>query len=194
MVDALITHEAGEEADNHIGALATVRELEINCQEDFDFASRLVQLAKVNLKRIDARRTAITKPLLQSKRAVDELFAPALGALNEIERILKGKLGAYSIATTQASAAAMASTALVYAAGGTPTEVIPEPAAARGISVKTSWSFEVVDPEAVPREYCSPDPDKIEAGIWYADTPHTPPRPIPGLRFFLKADVTVRQK
>lgn len=78
------------------------------------------------------------------------------------------------------------------AAGEVPTDVIPEPAHVKGVSVRSKWAFEIMDPDAVPRELCSPDDKKIDAAIAYADTEHTPPQPIPGVRFYLRQDVRVR--
>lgn len=187
-----IEGEALTEASNHAGTLAMIRGLDITSTEDFEFASELVKRAKANHKRLDERRTAITKPLLASKRQVDELFAPALTALKEIERALKEKIGTYTLQQTGAVVQAMQDTAAAYAAGGTPTEAIPELPTAKGITVRASWDFEIVNPAEVPRELCSPDPAKIQQAIWYADTPHTAPRAIPGIVFKLRANVTVR--
>lgn len=188
----LIAQEAEQEASTHTGTLAMVQGLDITSQGDYEFASELVRKAKAAHKRLDERRTAITKPLLASKRKVDDLFAPSLSALKEIERVLKEKIGAYAVQQTQAAATAMVTTAAVYAAGGTPTEAIPEIPTAPGISTAIYWDFEIVNPAEVPRELCSPDPEKIQRAIWYADTPHTEPRHIPGVVFKLRADVTAR--
>lgn len=185
--------EASTEAGLHAGSLEMVRSLDIDNADDFAFAGELIKCAKANCKRLDERRTAITKPLLASKRQIDDLFSPALNALKEIEQVLKGKIGAYTLKQTVALAQAMQVSAATYAAGGTPTDIIPEVATTKGVSTKVSWDFEVVNPDLVPREFCTPDRTKIAQAIWYADSPHKPPQPIPGVVFNLRTSVTVRQ-
>jgi hypothetical protein len=86
----------------------------------------------------------------------------------------------------------MLASAAQYAAGGIPTEIIPAPAEAEGVTVKHLWEPRIVDESKVPREYCSPDLDKIKKAIWYANT-DTPPRPIPGVEFIPAQRVTVRR-
>ncbi len=194
MVDAAIVAEVGAETKDYEWSLSTVRALEIKVPADFDLASDLAKDARTNWKRLDERRTAITKPLLASKAQVDALFKPALSALKAIEDELKAKIGAYTSAPREAAREAMAESAEQYAAGETPTAIIPEAPHAKGVSVTEYWDFEVTDPALVPREYCSPDPAKIKAGIWYANTPKTPPRPIPGVTFALKTQTVVRVK
>jgi hypothetical protein len=191
---ALAAAEATGEAARARDALVMVKGLNLVTEEDFTFAADLVKLAHDNIKRLDKRRTAITKPILDAKRAVDGLFKPALDVLNEIKAVLEGKIGAHVRAQQEAQVLAMNTQAAAFAAGQTPTEPIPEVPEAKGVSVKSRWVADVVDPEAVPRELCSPDPEKIARAIWYADTPHTPPRPIPGLTFRLETDVTVRTR
>lgn len=171
--------------------LETVKHLEIATSEDFEYASQLARGARTNWKRLDERRQTITKPILASKRGVDALFKPALDALAEIQRILEGKIGTYVSVQRAAATEAMTRTAETFAAGGTPTEPIPEVPHAAGIRVSEVWDFEVINPAEVPREYCSPDPVLIRAAIWYADTPRTAPRPIPGVAFKLWVDTTV---
>jgi hypothetical protein len=193
MDTAEISREAETEAAEYQDALTTVRRLEIITEIDFSYAGDLVKHAHANWKRLEERRTEITKPMLASKRKVDDLFKPALTALAEIQSTLKGKIAAYTEAQRAAQIQAMHSSADVFAAGGTPTEAIPEVPTVKGVSVGRSyWVADVVDPDAVPRELCSPDPDKIAKAIWYADTAKTPPRPIPGIAFRLQTDVRIR--
>lgn len=191
---AKVTAEARDEATEFAKHLRTVQALEIVTSEDFAIAADMVKGARSHWKRLDERRKAITKPILDSKKKVDELFDPALDALKEIETVLKRKIGEYTKAQEAAQIAAMQASASEYQAGGTPTAIIPEVSRAKGVSVNSVWDFEITDPERVPRHLCSPDPAKIKAEIWYADTPRTPPRNIPGITFRLRTDVIVRVK
>lgn len=161
-------------------------------QATLDQAGTLVKSAKERWKDLETKRTSITKPLLEAKRGVDQLFKPVLDQYAEAEQVLKAKIGAYAAQREAERAAAMQASAAEYQAGGTPTEMIPEPPKTAGITTRQLWDFTVELPDLVPRELCSPDPDKIKAAIWYADSPHTPPQPIAGVKFFLRDQVTVR--
>jgi len=188
-----IQHEATNAATRYLSTLETVRSLTISDDSDFEFVGGLLKDAASSWKTLEARRTEITQPMLAAKRRVDDLFKPALDSLKEIQRLLKEKIAAYTEAQRAAQVEAMHASAAQFVAGETPTAAIVEVAEVKGVSVGRSyWVAEVEDADLVPRELCSPDPAKIERAIWYADTPQTPPRPIPGLRFRLKTDVTVR--
>ncbi len=186
--------EAARETQEAQWCLERVKALEILTPEDFTLAAELAKGARANWKRLDERRTAITKPILDSKRRVDDLFKPALVALKEIEDTLKDKIGAYTSSQRKAQEAEMMTSAAEHQAGGMPTFEIREVPTAKGVSVQEHWDFEIVNPDLVPREYCSPDPAKIRAAIWYADTPRNPPRPIPGIEFKSKIATVVRVK
>jgi len=194
MVDAAITKDIGAEAKDYDECLTTVKALTIESPADFEFASELVKNARANWKRLEARRTALTKPLNAAKRGIDDLFKRPLETLKAIEDTLKDKIGAYTTAEREKQREALDASAAQYAAGQVPTVPIAEVPHAQGISVSETWDFEIENPAEVPREYCSPDPDKIKQVIWYADTPRTAPRPIPGIRFFLKTSTVVRVK
>lgn len=187
-----ITKEANEEATEYKGALETAKRLTIETPEDFAFVADLARNAKANWNRLEARRTDITKPLLASKRKVDDLFKPALNALAEIERLLKDKIAGYTEAQRALQVAAMNASAMAFAAGETPTEAIPEVQEIKGVSVSRSyWVADIVQPDLVPRGLCSPDRTKIANEIYMVD-PRTPPPPIPGLTFRIQTDVTLR--
>jgi hypothetical protein len=187
-----LTAEVKTEITNWSECLAMAKTLQIESIEDFERASEFVKAARSQWKRVDERRQAITKPMLDAKRGVDKLFEPILALLKSIETELKAKIGAFTQKQEAAQIQAMQLSAAQYAAGGTPTAIIPEVPHAKGVSVKSVWRFRVTEPDRVPRHLCSPDPTKIEAEIWYADTPKTPPRPIPGIEFELETDVVVR--
>lgn len=173
-------------------SLELIKDMPLITQEDFDWFTDLVKDVSAKYKALEELRKSLTKPILESKANVDNRFKPVLGALEALEKLLKDKIAGYTLAQQKARVEVMQASAALYQAGGTPTAIIPEPAQAKGITVRELWDFEVVDENALPREYMTPDPKKIRKAIWYADTPKTPPRPIPGVRFFLKSSVTVR--
>jgi hypothetical protein len=185
--------EMAPEQVKALAALAWLRDtFQIVDQDTLDKAGELVKAAKGRWKELEEKRTAITKPLNEAKRGVDKLFKPVLDLYAEAEGILKTKIGAYAAQVEIQRAEIMTASALEHAAGGTPTEAIPEPAKTQGVSTRQVWDFRVDDPDLVPRELCSPDPEKIRKAIWYVDTAKRPPQSIPGLSFFLQSHVTVR--
>lgn len=194
MTDTLTTaqQEVSAEQGQIKNSLDFVATFMITSAEDFTFAGECVRDAKANWKRLEARRTAITGPLNAALASVNDLFRAPLASLAQIERVLKGKIGAYTAAQEAERSAVMNRSAAHFAAGGTPTEIIPVRPETPGVSVKAQWDYEIEDPDLVPREYCSPDVKKLNARVAMADTARTPPRPIPGLRFFLHQAVRVR--
>jgi hypothetical protein len=143
-------------------------------------------------REIEEKRKTITTPLLAAKNATDALFRPTLDAVARIKRHYEQEIARYDLAREQARAAALVESAAAIARKEVPTEPIPEPVHVDKTSVRHVWEPEIVDADAVPREYCSPDLAKIKAAIWYADTPHKPPHDMPGVRFVLKSIVVVR--
>lgn len=185
--------EIAQERSEIDNVLAFVRDLVISNDEDFKFASDTLKGANRNWKRLEERRTAVTKPILTAKRGVDILFKPALDGLSEIDKVLRSKIGEYTAKKESERIAVMQASAAVFREGGTPTEIIPERPEASGVSVKAVWTWEVLDAAEVPREFCSPDEAKIQASRdWSAYNEQFPPPPIPGIRFFQRQTVRVR--
>lgn len=188
---AIPTHEQAAlaaEAAKYTAALDLLRELTITSKEGADFANDRLHAIKAQAKEYEARRTSVTKPLLDVKRTIDDWFRPVATALAGAEQILKGKIADYTRRTEDDQRAAM----LAVAAGDpTALALTAPPVPLAGINVRTVWDAEIADPDAVPRELCSPDLAKIKQAIWYADT-DAEPRPIPGVRFVRKDRVTVR--
>ncbi len=176
------------EAAGNADALAPLEALEITSAADLAFAGELLTSAKSRWKELEEKRTAITRPINEAKRQVDALFAPAQEPLKRAEGILKAKIAAYTIAQQAAQTEAM----LAVSAGEAGATLVVPSAPPPGVSVRSVWDFEVTDDAAVPRELLSVDEAKVRKAIWYADTERAAPRPIPGLRFFLRGKVTVR--
>lgn len=189
--------EIAPEAAQMAAALQVVNAHAIHDQSSFAYASDLLKLAKERWKFYEDRRTAVTGPLNAALREVNSWFKPVQEPYKQIEMILKSKIAQYTLAEKARAEQAMQQAAVAIQAGNAAAAAQhvaamgPAPVA-QGISVKEYWDFEVVDENAVPREFLSVDPRKIQAAIWYADTPHTPPRPIPGVRFFKSGSVTAR--
>jgi hypothetical protein len=192
-IDQAIIVEVESESSTYAQAAQQIRNWNIATDVDFAQASETVKLAKANFRRLDDKRKELTQPLLRVKNGIDKLFRPALDALEDIERTLKKGLADYTLGQQRLAASVMAESAALASQGVVPTAIVPEVPSAQGVSVKAVWDPIVTDPDAVPRELCSPDLDKIRARGWYADTVHNPPQEIPGVRWELRGQVTVRK-
>lgn len=172
--------------------LALVSTFTIQTDEQQEQVASMLKDVKGRLKHLDAQRTTITGPLYQAWRATNELFAPPKAKLEELERVLKKMVSEYLRAKEQKNqvalqAAATAPTA--YAASVALTAVAPV-APPQGVSVRKVLKMQVTQPELVPRELCSPDPQKIWKAVeGVAGVPE-----VPGVRFFYEDQVTARSK
>lgn len=171
-------------------ALARLRSFEITDEAALDWAADLLRNAKTRAKELDERRKEITGPILLAKAGIDGLFKPLISRYEQAEGILKGKIADWTNRVEAQRRAVMVASAEEFAAGGTPTALIPEPARAEGISVRKVWDFEITDGTLVPRDYCSPDAKKIRAQV---PSEGQPPE-IPGVRFFQRDQVAARTK
>ena len=192
-IDQAIVKQVSDENGIYVAFLAAAQAFRITDDASFAEASARAQIAHVRHAEVEAKRTSITKPILEGKRRVDELFRAPLSALVSIKATYTTKIGEYTLAQRKAQAEAMQASAEAFQAGGTPTEAIPEVPQAKEVNIKARWLPQIANADLVPREYCSPDVAKLKAAIRYADTEHTPPRPIPGVDFVLDAAVTVRR-
>lgn len=192
-----VQDELTAEAAQTSQAMKLLESFEIRNEDDYTFAGELLKKAKEQWRALEERRTEVTKPLNEALRAVNGWFKPAQEPYKQAEHILKQKISAYLLAQRAANAAAMQAAAQAAQAGDAGqaaqhVAALVEAPRVQGVSMREVWDFEVVNLDEVPREFLCLDEAKVRAAIWYADTEKTPPRPIPGLRFFLKGQVSVR--
>lgn len=144
-------------------ALPEIKSFDILSDDDKDFAADLLREIKGKHKTVEERRKEITVPLNKALRSVNDMFRPVLKALEQSEKLLKGKIVDYVerkeverrkalVEASQTKDAAKATEAL---------ERATITSAPEGVNIRYRWVFEVVDPDKVPRELCSPDPKKI---------------------------------
>lgn len=157
-----------------------------------DRAADWVRQLREVFKVIEAKRTKITRPLLEAKREVDALFDGPKSAIEEAQYHLRREMGAHHARVETERQRVMRESVATLAAGQVPTAIMPAPVDVPKVNVRQVWEPEIVDAGLVPREYCSPDVSKIKDAIWYADTPHKEPHPIPGVKFNLKSITVVR--
>jgi hypothetical protein len=154
-------------------------------------AAEMIKKARDVYRAKEDERKTMTTPILASKAAVDAYFKPTTDAILKIKKHYEQSIAAYDYANEQARAAVLVQSAEEIAVGLVPTAPIPAPVHVEATSVRHRWEPEIVDPDLVPAEYCSPDLDKIRKAVWYADT-HAPPRPIPGVKFSIRSVTVVR--
>jgi hypothetical protein len=184
MVPVTVPADIAAEGPANERALAALTAREITSAADLADCEELLVLAKTRWKELEEMRTGATKPLNAGLRQINAWFKPVQGPLEQAERVLKAKIGAYVAAQMAAQAPAM-----VAVASGVPGAALVVPPSHSHVSVKCVWKFRVTDAALVPRELCSPDETKIAKSIWYANTPHTPPKDVPGLEFYLDGQV-----
>jgi hypothetical protein len=137
--------------------------------------------------RIDDSRKTITAPLRQAEAAVNALLMPAVKDLDAAEKHLKGLIIAY---VQKGKAAAVE--AMQQIAAGADVLAVQMPTLPTGTHSVKRWKAEIVDAAMVPREYCSPDPDKINRLIETHKHDKSAVLSIPGVRFFEEESLTVR--
>lgn len=142
---------------------ARVESVQIVIQDkaQLDAIGALAAHAQKKVKEIEAQRTSITKPLLDAKRRIDDLFNPAKAAYKAVKDVAQAAMSTYVTARNAERAAALA-------AGDHGTAMAAAPAALpAGTSVRRSWTFEVVDAAAVPAEFLitSIDAAKVQAVV-----------------------------
>lgn len=173
------------------GTLAHVAaDVIVDSAESMAGAAEHLQAIKGAAKRLVEKRKAITDPLDASKKAAMALFAPAVMALEDAERRVKRAIGTYheqeAAARRRAQAQAdelarkererlqrqaekaaeagrteKAERLEAQAAVTTAAVVRTEAPKVAGTGIRKTWTFEITNPAAVPREYCMPDESKI---------------------------------
>lgn len=181
------SHEAEERAQR---ALDNARSVNIVTVEQYEAGAAELQAIKGKWREIDDARKEMKRPIDEAAKRVQAFFSKPLAFLEQAESIIKSKLVAYQNEQErlrreeqrkaeeaarkererlEAQAAKAAASGKVEKA-----EQIAERAAAvvapviqreapkvAGIKTREVWQFEVTDPSAVPREYCSVDETKI---------------------------------
>jgi hypothetical protein len=184
------TAELSAETEAAKADLAAIEDFEIATQDDMDLASAVISEAKERSGKLEARMQEITKPMRAAEKSVRDLFRPALTALGDIERIVKGKVGAYRLEQDARNAAALKAAAEAVARGEDATKALAgvvHTENTAGLSTRDVVKWEVLDEDAVPRELCSPDDRKIRVAI---KDEHTV---IPGLRIYKDVSVISRK-
>lgn len=175
--------------------LDLMRSLLVTNDEEQEFAAEILRDVKAKHAALEKRRKAITVPINTALKEVNDLFRPVRQALEEAERLLKGKIAGYLELCEERNAAALkaaSSAATTEDAEAALTQHAPVTAPA-GVNVRYSWEFEITEPAKVPKVLWSPDPAKVEAELQASLQRAGKPPEIPGVTFTKKPIVTARQ-
>lgn len=175
-----------EEAKGLAPIVDAAKAFEVTGPVTYELAIERIRLAKKHRAAFDAKRKEITGPILLAKRRVDDLFRPVLGALEAIETEYRTKSNHYISEQAKARQEAAEAAALAIGTGDAP--LVPPPPSALKTHTIEYWVVHVSDPDLVPREFCCPDYDKLQA-IANAEGRT---RTIPGVTFERKERLVVR--
>lgn len=151
----------------------------IGSQEQVDMAAELLKQIKGKVKKLEAQRKDITRPMLEAKAAVDALFRPAVDAAKSVEGMLKRGLSHYIDAQQKEQVAQLA--AGNHEAG----LAVPQPTMPSGVSTRTVWKWRPTNPDLIPREYWVIDAAKVQAHI----NAHKGQSVIPGVEVYCETGI-----
>jgi len=184
---------AKQEADAQLAVVSEWSELiqtfEIQNDEQQEQIAGVLRDVKKRSNQLEERRKEITVPLNRALGSVNDLFRAPRAKFDALEKTLKDKIAAYLRKKSEDNARAL------QAAAAAPTAVLATQAIARvapvappaGVSVRQVTRFEVVNPDLVPRDLCSPDDDKIKLAL-------STGREVPGVRVFQESVVAARSR
>lgn len=179
---ALAKREVEQENEEIVPALEEIKTFEIQSDSDQEFAAEILRDVKEKYRQVEEKRTSITGPLNQALRGVNDLFRPLKTALEDAERLLKGKIAGYQQRVDEQNRQALEEAAEAE----TPEEAQQVLATTRtvqspqGVNVRHVWKPKVTDASKLPREYLMPNMSKLEA---HAKAAKGQPAPIAGVTF-----------
>lgn len=188
--------EAQREEESAKDITESLKELEFATADDVQFAAEMLADIKGQIKRLDERRKEITAPMRQALKSANDLFKPALQHLEAGEKWLKEQLASAHKREEEAKLAALAEANEAVAEGD--EEAVSEAlqtmakadglSEAEGVSYRKVWKYAVERPDAVPRQFCSPDTRKIAAAVQQ----YKGQTAIPGIRVWEDTQVASR--
>lgn len=164
-----VAKDAAAQTDEATEALAVLERLALVSEADLRQAVAVVAEMKDKRNEVDAQLKTLTKPLKGVIKDIEKLFKPAIQALDQCEAYLKMRIADY--AATQAEErdrllgeagrmvkeSAPAARALIAQAETHMLDKVP------GLALREAWDGEVVDVDAIPREYLIPDVKALKA-------------------------------
>lgn len=161
-----------KQAEQYASMLAQFKAFQITDAETYQFACDQVKAVKGQFKAWDEQEHSITKPINDGLKRARDMFRPVKTALEEIEKVLKGKISTFDYAQQQARQQALNEAAKALQAPETQAQGLAllqqassDAPKVQGVNGRRQVSFQVIDPNLVPREFCSVDEGKIRAAV-----------------------------
>jgi hypothetical protein len=176
-------------------ALGHLRELAIANSNDQAFASEILLDVKAKHSELEKRRKSVVQPLNGVIRTVNGWFKPVRDRLEEAERILKGKIAEYLEAQERANEEALQAAADAETgeeASSALAQVAPV-TTAPGTSTRKVWRWEIVNTDAVPREFLTVDEQALAKYVRAAKESGGAPYGIPGIRFYQETKIVAKR-
>lgn len=185
---ALTTPDVSHLQTEANAASLAVERLPVTTPEEFETASRILQLCKGRIAKVDELRKAWKRPHLDAGRQVDAAFSTPLTVFRACESELKAKLALYHAEVEAARVAALPAIQGAHEAGDylgavAAANAIPDTPESKGVSFTEFWTYEVVDLAAVPRDFLAVDDRKVRTAIKKSGGS------IPGLRVYKETRV-----
>lgn len=170
LVPTELAPELAKYSEQAQGVLAMLREHACDTQDDLEWFGQARIKIDTQRKAVDARRTAITKPLNAAKREVDALFAPTLKGLEACSALALARPEAKLAEQRQAQFKALQ--AVQHTPGGVVGEDtlavahgVENLSAPEGIREVSSLSFEIEDEAAVPAQWKRTCAELVQAEV-----------------------------
>lgn len=175
-------------------ACERMQTLPIPDQAALDALGAGLVVVKNRLKFLEDARKSETGPKLAEVEAIREEYRPVESAYKALDEAMRDRMARHSSEVAAARVAAQLAAGQAFQAGDNAAAyqaLVAAPMAAEtdGVTTGEQWAFEIVNPGMVPREYCEPAPKLVRAT--FKPSQREEPSPIPGVRFFRKAKVTV---
>lgn len=169
-MDAIVQARAAV-SDVDGDAITMIRDLPVTTDEEQEFAAEGLRIVKQWHAELEEKRTAITKPMNQALRGVNDLFRPMKTALEEAEQVVKRRIAGYleqkRADNDRAVAEAAAAATSVQAEQALAAVQVAEPP--RGVSIRYQWVAVVEDASLIPREYLTPNMARIVDAVRASD-------------------------
>ncbi len=127
---------------------------------DGEYAAAVEALRTLSHKRaeVDEKRKTATRPLDEAKKTIMEWWRPAMDNLDGAISALRKAIGAYDAKREERVKVEAARIAADLIAG---RDMTPVAVSAPEVSYRSDWVYEVIDLDAVPREYLCLDDKKV---------------------------------
>ena len=191
--------EIQQSSSNILNVAAT---LDIRGDADLKTAAEALQTIAAQKKLIESRRQFFVKPLNDQVKKINDLFKPIAAKLGEVDIMIRTKVNKYR--SDQAAIAAKEQKRLddlaikqqarldkksektgVEAPKIIAPVVQPATTKVEGMTVRKTWTYEIVDEKLVPDDYYTIDPTKIRSAI------KNEIREIPGIRIYQKEETVL---